>query len=185
VKNAGGVHPGWEMFGNVGLKTPRGSGTNGYVQKNQFVLRRKKKEFDYDALTSKPTDPPVRKPSDEVLLHKHRRQIELDLLEFREHIQREDPHISPEQVEDQVGRRRRQLLEELDRRLKKESDSAILKEQKEEEMEKMKQAFGIGDDFEEGQAFKRFSDKGRKERLARYEQEQRELFYEQRKRITQ
>lgn len=75
------------MYNGIGLKTARGSGTNGYVTRN---LSFAKPKFS----TSKPHDysndnpaPRSRKPNADVLLHKSKRQIEVECLELRERLE--------------------------------------------------------------------------------------------------
>ncbi len=48
-------------------------------------------------------------------------------------------------------------------------------EKKEKEMNRIREAFGISDDFQEGRAFKFESEKQREERLARIADEERTL----------
>ena len=56
----------------------------------------------------------------------------------------------------------------------------VLKEEKESEMLRIKEAFGIREDAKEGDAFKFESEKDRQEKLARYAEEERT---EKRKRL--
>lgn len=60
------------------------------------------------------------------------------------------------------------------------SKSEVLQEQKEKEMDRIKEAFGISDDAVVGEAFKFESEEKRQERLARYAEEDRA---ERRKRL--
>jgi serine/arginine repetitive matrix protein 2 len=83
------------MYNGIGLRSASGSGTNGYVQKNLSFLKPKKGggsssgkapyEFKYGEESSKAQPP--RKPSDEVLLHKSRRMVEVEVLEYREDLE--------------------------------------------------------------------------------------------------
>jgi serine/arginine repetitive matrix protein 2 len=63
-------------YNGVGLLTPRGSGTSGYVQGNKFNLHRAPNQntgFDV-----KPDEGPrVRQPNKEILDHKKKREVEL------------------------------------------------------------------------------------------------------------
>lgn len=75
-----------KMYNGIGLKTPRGSGTSGYVQRNLSFVRPKANNY------IRPEDlppPKTHKPSQYVLLHKSKRQIELECLELQEQLEAE------------------------------------------------------------------------------------------------
>lgn len=71
----------------VGLLTPRGSGTNGYVQRNLSSLRpssfQKKPMEDFSAMAA----PAPRKPNKEILEHEAKRKVELQLVEMVKKLQ--------------------------------------------------------------------------------------------------
>lgn len=75
------------MYNGIGLGTARGSGTNGYVTRNLSFVKPKNasfKPYDYSkAATAKRS----RAPNDDVLLHKSKRQIEVECLELRERLE--------------------------------------------------------------------------------------------------
>jgi hypothetical protein len=79
------------MSANVGLNTPRGSGTSGYVQKNLSLLRQHNR--DRGALT--PNDPDdfrrhqQRKPDPEILEHDRKRRIENTVIALRDKLEDE------------------------------------------------------------------------------------------------
>ncbi|KAL2855446.1 hypothetical protein BJY01DRAFT_2157 [Aspergillus pseudoustus] len=110
------------MSSNVGLSTPRGSGTSGYVQKNHAFL--KPRNFGSGA----PYPPPStskefgfgdtagggfkhRQPDKAILEHEAKREIEVKVLEERERLEEEN-----EEVEE--GKREGEVLgeEEIDKR---------------------------------------------------------------------
>ena len=74
------------MYNNIGLQTARGSGTNGYVQRNLSLLRSRKEKVEYhtqedvDRLEQMNT----RKPNQEILEHERKRQIELKCMELQD-----------------------------------------------------------------------------------------------------
>jgi serine/arginine repetitive matrix protein 2 len=81
------------MYNGIGLRTTRGSGTNGFVQKNLSFIKPKRQnisEYKYD---EEATAAPSRKPSDEVLLLKSRRQIENELIDYEESLQSEEKYL--------------------------------------------------------------------------------------------
>ncbi len=75
------------MYNGIGLRTARGSGTNGYVTRNLSFVKPKNftsKPYNYD---NEPAAPRMRKPNDDILLHKSKRQIEVECLELREKLE--------------------------------------------------------------------------------------------------
>ncbi|CAK7353058.1 unnamed protein product [Dovyalis caffra] len=71
------------MYNGIGLQTPRGSGTNGYIQTNKFFIKSKTgkvahniKGFEGDQGTAGIT----KKPNKEILEHDRKRQIQLKLV---------------------------------------------------------------------------------------------------------
>lgn len=76
------------MSDNVGLSTPRGSGTSGYVQKNLAHM----KPRDYGAPYSKDTDSmrhKQRQPDQGILEHDRKREVEVKVLELRDDLEDE------------------------------------------------------------------------------------------------
>lgn len=74
------------MYNGIGLATPRGSGTNGHVQRNWALVKPRVKDKDYkteedlaalDVATN-------RQPNKEILDHERKRKIELKCAEFAE-----------------------------------------------------------------------------------------------------
>jgi hypothetical protein len=76
------------MSSNVGLSTPRGSGTSGYVQKNRSLLKPR------DAAAPYPKDWEMskhrqRQPDQAILEHEARREIEVKVFELRDKLDEE------------------------------------------------------------------------------------------------
>jgi hypothetical protein len=77
------------MYNGIGLTTARGSGTNGYVQRNLSTIPRNKQKIDYkteeelqklDTLVSRP-------PNADILEHQRKREIEVKVLEYRDELE--------------------------------------------------------------------------------------------------
>lgn len=68
------------MSSNVGLNTPRGSGTSGYVQRNQSYLRPRDPIIPSD-IHSKKHQP--RQPDQEILKHDRLREIEVKVFDLQ------------------------------------------------------------------------------------------------------
>lgn len=76
------------MSSNVGLSTPRGSGTSGYVQKNRSLLKPREKAAPYPQDWEKAKHRP-RQPDPEILEHERKREIEVKVLELRDKLEDE------------------------------------------------------------------------------------------------
>jgi len=76
------------MSSNVGLSTPRGSGTSGYVQKNLSALKprnnREPYPKDFDSFKHR-----QRQPDQEILEHDRKRAIEVKVFELRDRLEDE------------------------------------------------------------------------------------------------
>lgn len=77
------------MSDNVGLSTPRGSGTSGYVQRNLSHLRPRDRHEPYskDAALLKQHRP--RKPDPEILEHERKRKLENEVYKLRDRLEEE------------------------------------------------------------------------------------------------
>lgn len=78
----------FSMSSNVGLSTPRGSGTSGYVQRNSANLRlrddAKPYPTDLDSIRQR-----QRQPDKEILVHEQKREIEVKVFELRDKLEDE------------------------------------------------------------------------------------------------
>ena len=72
------------MYNGVGVLTPRGTGTSGYVQTNKFNLRRAPVPKFGEGADGKQPHAADRKPNKEILEHNRRRQMEIKLLELQD-----------------------------------------------------------------------------------------------------
>ena len=73
------------MYNGIGLTTPRGSGTSGYVQKNMSTVNKSKQKQEYrsEEDINRMEAALNRKPNQEILDHQKKRFIELKCLEER------------------------------------------------------------------------------------------------------
>ena len=74
------------MYNGIGLETARGSGTNGFVQRNLSFIKRQKDKVDYktEEELKKIDSQFQRGPNQEILEHEKKRKIELKCLEMSE-----------------------------------------------------------------------------------------------------
>lgn len=82
------------MYNGIGLSTARGSGTNGYVQRNLSFVKQTKNKIEYRTEEDlKKLDAAInRPPNEEILAHQRKRHIELKCLEMEECMQ-EQGHV--------------------------------------------------------------------------------------------
>eukprot|EP00195_Chlamydomonas_chlamydogama_P016489 CAMPEP_0202909188 /NCGR_PEP_ID=MMETSP1392-20130828/48598_1 /ASSEMBLY_ACC=CAM_ASM_000868 /TAXON_ID=225041 /ORGANISM="Chlamydomonas chlamydogama, Strain SAG 11-48b" /LENGTH=378 /DNA_ID=CAMNT_0049598863 /DNA_START=101 /DNA_END=1233 /DNA_ORIENTATION=- len=177
------------MYNGIGLLTPRGSGTSGYVQTNKFNLRGPPPM----RVTPKPaadeSGPPQRQPNKDILDHNRKREIELKLA--KEQARLEDEGWTAEQIANEIADLRKKEFEKLateaaalggagDRKLLNETHEVA--QRKLEQMDKLKAALGISE-VKEGEAFDReLQEKKKLERLAEKEAKEREREKERKQR---
>ncbi|KAK3709604.1 RNA-splicing factor [Vermiconidia calcicola] len=148
------------MSSNVGLTTPRGSGTSGYVQSNKAHLRPREKTQpypnDYDTIKQR-----QRQPDKDILEHDRKREVEVKVFELRDKL--EDEGVNEDEIDDQCDALRKKLEAEQARtkgggpnaRGLKSHQVHELAKAKIEESEKLRKALGISQDYEEGSHWKR------------------------------
>lgn len=100
------------MSSNVGLSTPRGSGTSGYVQRNSAFM--KPRSAGYGAPyppVSNATDRGFkqRAPDKQILEHDRRRMVEVKVMEERDRLEEENDLIERENKHREVRRGKRKL----------------------------------------------------------------------------
>lgn len=74
------------MYNGIGLQTPRGSGTNGFVQRNLSSVKRQKDRVDYrtEEDVARLEKQLARPPNAEILYHDRKRRVELKCMEMQE-----------------------------------------------------------------------------------------------------
>lgn len=146
------------MSSNVGLVTPRGSGTSGYVQRNLSHLRPRDQTAPYNIDDRKYR---ARHADPEILEHERKRKIEVVVFELRDKLEEEG--VDEDDIDDQCDALRRKLDKESEDAKGKDTDARGLKSHqvhdlakaKIEETEKMRRALGIREDYEEGGHWKK------------------------------
>lgn len=87
------------MSSNVGLSTPRGSGTSGYVQRNHAFI--KPRNAGYGAPYPPPSEGGAggfkqRQPDKKILEHDRMREVEVRVMEERERLEEENERVEEE-----------------------------------------------------------------------------------------
>lgn len=125
------------MYNGIGLPTPRGSGTNGYVQRNLAHVRKVHRSRPNPA--TKPEKPEAevsRKLNPAIALHKKKREIEAKCLMLRTELEEEG--WKHEKIDREVDKYRKRKLDEL------------MREEDYDHEDKLKQRFGISKDYVPG-----------------------------------
>ncbi|KAF2811910.1 pre-mRNA splicing factor CWC21 [Mytilinidion resinicola] len=166
------------MSSNVGLSTPRGSGTSGYVQRNLSFLKPRDNAApypkDFDNFKHR-----QRQPDKEILEHDRRREIEVKVFELRDRL--EDEGVDEDDIDDQCTALRKKLEAERQQGKDAGPNARGLKSHqvhelaaaKIEESEKLRKALGIREDYEEGSHWKRQEERLRESVLERGKEEAR------------
>lgn len=149
------------MYNGIGLQTPRGSGTNGYVQRNMAFVFEKPKQMQFNYNTSiQRVAPTTRAPNQDILDHERKRQIEVKVMDWASKAGLLDKDLPEEELEAELSRKREELLREgtsdttLERdKVHKLQESHARNLRKQQETESFKNALNISDDYQEGAAF--------------------------------
>jgi hypothetical protein len=81
--------PTFNMSANVGLSTPRGSGTSGYIQANRSHLRPRERDRAAPYSMDEYEKHKQRKPDKDILEHERKRKIEVKVFELRDKLEEE------------------------------------------------------------------------------------------------
>ncbi|ODO10983.1 pre-mRNA-splicing factor CWC21 [Cryptococcus amylolentus CBS 6273] len=164
------------MYGNVGLQTARGSGTNGYVTKNSAHLRIRDGPpggpfggFNRDDDLHKA--PIYRAPDQGILEHERKRRIEVKVMELRDEL--EEAGKDEDEIDEECDKLRQKLNLVKEQNTGKGKSSHSMAAAKEVEMSRLGRALGVRKDHVEGEAFKIETPEEKAERLARREENER------------
>jgi len=145
-------------YNGIGLRTVRGSGTNGYIQKNRSSISHLHRNDNPPDLK-----PPVaKKPNAEIIDHERKRQIELKVLMYEEKLkERKTP-------KDEIKKKCKVLREQLQEQFARDpsamksnlSESHQKNAAKHKEDAKLRNAFDIKTDHVEGAAYEQIGNPG-------------------------
>jgi len=136
------------MYNGIGLQTAKGSGTNGYVQRNVASIRSQRLDWkDANKNLKHGEVIKVKKANPELLLHDQKRKVELDLLKLEEELR--TAGMGEDEIEKNIEREREQMMRavnegslryasDLDKK-----DTHALALEKEKQMKKFESAFSI------------------------------------------
>lgn len=173
------------MSDNVGLSTPRGSGTSGFVQRNRAYMQPRDHVRSYanprDFLDSEAQKARMRKPDQGILDHDRKRAMEVRVFALRDEL--EEKEVDEDEIERRCDALRKSLAAGAaaaaagagapPRRFK----SYQVHEQaqaKIEESERLRRALHISKDYEEGGHWRRQDEKQALKRKKEEEEDERE-----------
>ncbi|KAL9949425.1 RNA-splicing factor [Verticillium nonalfalfae] len=158
------------MSDNVGLSTPRGSGTSGYVQRNLAHVRPRDNAAPYpkdlDSLRHR-----QRQPDKEILEHDRKREVEVKVFDLRDQLEEEE--VDEEEIDKRCDALRQKLLAEMEskkngrggggggpiRKGFKSHQVHEMADAKIKESERLRNALKISKDYEEGSHWRRQEDR--------------------------
>ncbi|KAI1397205.1 cwf21-domain-containing protein [Hypoxylon fuscum] len=156
------------MSDNVGLSTPRGSGTSGYVQRNLAHLRPRDRAAPYNTKDLDSFKHRQRQPDKEILEHDRKREVEVKVFELRDQL--EDEGVDEEEIDKRCDALRKELQEKMNkggrdvgpRKPLKAHQVHELADAKIKESERLRNALKISKDYEEGSHWRRQEERLRK-----------------------
>ncbi|KAF8268287.1 hypothetical protein EI94DRAFT_1785995 [Lactarius quietus] len=173
------------MYNGIGLTTPRGSGTNGYVVRNLSVVRNRDPNDRANTWDAAP--PKHREPDKEILEHERKRKVEVKCLELQ--LELEDKDFEEDEIERQVTALRERLLSMLPPPIAakglKPSDTHALAAAKKVELDRMAAAIGARSDYTEGDAFNKEKQEELRQKRVIEREERNQRREEERKRLSE
>ncbi|XP_045511776.1 serine/arginine repetitive matrix protein 2 isoform X11 [Pieris brassicae] len=146
------------MYNGIGLQTARGSGTNGYVQRNWASVRRTKDSVNYrtEEEIAKLDSASNKQPNQEILDHERKRKIEVKCTELEDKL--EEQGLPKEEIAARVAAFRAKLSESSgDKDVQKDEygrvvvrETHAVAEAQQEKNARLRDAFGISPRFVEG-----------------------------------
>ncbi|KAL1836374.1 hypothetical protein VTJ49DRAFT_5238 [Mycothermus thermophilus] len=157
------------MSDNVGLPTPRGSGTSGYIQRNLAHMKPRDMAAPYPPRDNDRQHRP-RQPDKGLLEHERKREVEVKVFELRDRLEEEG--VEEDEIETRCDELRKKLLAEMERggdrgvgptrKTFKMHQVHELADAKIKESERLRQALKISRDYEEGSHWRRQEEKLKK-----------------------
>nr|CAG4709532.1 unnamed protein product [Naegleria fowleri] len=105
------------MYNGIGLPTPRGSGTNGYVQRNYSAIsHRKEKRKDHRSSEKKDLSK-IKTENQELRLHEEKKKVEIELFKLKSELTKKG-ELTPEEIENKIAEERKIRINRVEERFK-------------------------------------------------------------------
>ena len=111
------------MYNGIGLTTPRGSGTNGYVQRNYSAVsnsRDKNKKHNHRSSEKKDLEK-IKSKDVELILHDEKKKVEIELFKLKAELSKKG-ELLPEDIEEKITEERRIRMTKIQEKFKSKSD---------------------------------------------------------------
>jgi hypothetical protein len=126
------------MYQNIGLPTPRGSGTSGYVTRNLSYVPKEKSSGRVGSLGL--MRPKTGRADPEIAQHERLRQIEVTCLELEDKLQKEG--MDDESILERIDALRKKLASETEDGLRDQESGSSMKEKN----KRFAKALGLDED---------------------------------------
>jgi serine/arginine repetitive matrix protein 2 len=143
-------------YNGIGLQTARGSGTNGFVQRNLSYLKNKQVQRKDISNYSQAPQQAVKAANKEILDHEKKRKVEIKCMELADELLEQG--LDQEAIDEKVASMRTDLLNNLEKRDKNETKMKDWQthqraEAKERDNQRFGEALGIRKGYEPGSSF--------------------------------
>ncbi|CAK7231445.1 RNA-splicing factor [Sporothrix bragantina] len=170
------------MSDNVGLSTPRGSGTSGYVQRNRAFIRPRDNAYGGPHGNSNPRDllasqqaSRLRQPDQGILEHDRKRAIEVRVFALRDELE-EKGDLDDDAIDERCDALRKQLTDESQRGASSNNGGDVRQRYKAHqvheqarakivESERLRRALRINKDYQEGEHWRRQDERQQKRKV--------------------
>lgn len=169
-------------YNGIGLSTPRGSATSGFIQRNMSSVKRRE-PYSTSSSVSEPQNQRHRPADLGILQHEAKRQIENKVLVYRLELE-DSAHFDEEVIEEKIKAFRAETEAEAVRtggiasttvgKQFRPHETHAIAQSKEAEMNKFQKALGVKDDYEEGTAIQR-STKAKEHTTEKYDPNQEQI----------
>lgn len=150
------------MYNGVGVPTARGTGTNGFVQKNLSYVSKPimRSAYNDKDKVKKMLNRVMKEPDKDIMEHERKRKLEIKCVEYE--MELEDQGLSLEEIEKKVEIKRKELWKEYQNDLEKtivvDGKQVNYKEhietlENEAKNDKMRKAFGLNENHERSSFF--------------------------------
>ncbi|TIA75321.1 hypothetical protein E3P91_00470 [Wallemia ichthyophaga] len=162
----------FNRYNGIGLHSARGSGTNGYIQRNLAYIKPREQQSTYKEEISARG----RSPDRSILEHDQKRKIELEIIQLQDEL--EDKGIPESEIESKCSELRHELLNRPTQPINtknqfKGHQTHTIAAAKALEMQRIDHAFNTNTNYKEGDAFDRdLQERKRLDRAERREHHQ-------------
>ncbi|KAG2379238.1 hypothetical protein C9374_007377 [Naegleria lovaniensis] len=105
------------MYNGIGLTTPRGSGTNGYVQRNYSAISHHKERKKDHRSSEKKDLSKIKTENVELRLHEEKKKVEIELFKLKSELSKKG-ELTPEEIENKISEERKIRIKKVEEKFK-------------------------------------------------------------------